>query len=273
MKIIQLTNMTSSQMMGYVLQASTGELLVIDGGAEGNEGELERIITALGGHVQLWLITHPHKDHHDAVIRLLSGKDTSVTYDRLGASRIPDAWAEGMDECRELYDWNAFGETLDDRYFEVKPGQKFQVGSMCVEVLAGKNPELTENAFNNQSCVYRVTENGFRFLVLGDLGEEAGEKLLASDCDLRSDAVQMAHHGQQGVRESFYRAVSPRYAFWPTPLWLWENRRYLGGGDFDCGPFATRHTIRWMEALGAENILSFTRTVMFDTETRKTEEI
>lgn len=35
MKIIQLTNMTLMQSMGYVIKANSGEVIVIDGGAPG----------------------------------------------------------------------------------------------------------------------------------------------------------------------------------------------------------------------------------------------
>ena len=60
MQIIQLTNMTYKQTMGYVFRAKTGEVLVVDGGHQGNHRELERVLTRCGGHVDLWLLTHPH---------------------------------------------------------------------------------------------------------------------------------------------------------------------------------------------------------------------
>ena len=71
MKIVQLTNKTPYQTMGYALQSKTGEVLVIDGGMTGNDSELYRVIKKLGGSVGVWLITHPHNDHFDAVSRCL----------------------------------------------------------------------------------------------------------------------------------------------------------------------------------------------------------
>ena len=44
MKIIQQTNMTPTQTMGYTIQAKSGEILVIDGGYSGNGEELKRIV-------------------------------------------------------------------------------------------------------------------------------------------------------------------------------------------------------------------------------------
>lgn len=265
MKIIQLTNSTVKQMMGYVIVADTGEVLVVDGGHNGDETELARVIKSVGGHVDLWLITHPHADHHTAVINLLSDPG-EITFDALGSSMLPDSWgaATKVNDMQELFAWNAFAPKIKDKHFEILPGQTFALGSLKIEVLAGANPDLLVNPFNNQSCVFRLTENGFTFLILGDLGVEAGRRLMAAGVDLKADAVQMAHHGQQGVEEAFYQAVAPRIAFWPTPDWLWDNTPYLGGTP-GTGPFKTPEVARWMERLGTRNILTFTHTAVFDT--------
>ena len=80
----------------------------------------------------------------------------------------------------------------------------------------------------------------------------------------------MAHHGQNGVEEEFYQAIRPEWAFWPTPKWLWDNTPYLGG-EAGTGPFKTPEVIEWMKKLGTKNITCFDHTVMFDTQTKKTE--
>ncbi len=267
MKIIQLTNKTRSQTMGYVFRAASGQVLVVDGGHFGNDAELERLIQQAGGHVDLWLITHPHADHYGAVIELLQ-RDTQVTWERMGASFLPDAWAADFDDGWELIRWNAFAATLGDRLFEWKPGQRFSLGTMAVEVLTGTNPDLVDNPLNDQSCVLRITEGDFSIIMLGDLGWDGGKRLLETGIDLKATAVQMAHHGQRGVEEPVYRAIAPQYAFWPTPLWLWVNshsRKLIPGS----ASFETPKNIAWMEALGAVNIVSFDRSVVFDTETRE----
>ena len=267
MKIIQQTNMSITQMMGYTFVADSGHVLVVDGGYTGNDGELRRIINSVGGHVHLWLITHPHNDHHNAVMDLLSDPK-EIAYDAIGTSRLSDEWADslGVSDAKELIEWNAFAKTLDKRYFEILPGQRFELGTMAVEVLAGANPDLTMNPINNQSCVFRITEGDFSMLVLGDLGEEAGCRLMNTGADLRADAVQMAHHGQQGVNEDFYKAVMPTYAFWPTPDWLWDN--ILPNTDGKPGPFKTLETRSWMEKLNTVNITSMEHTIIFDTHTK-----
>lgn len=269
MKIIQQVSQTTNQMMGYVVVAKTGEVLAVDGGYQGNGEELRRVIRKVGGHVDLWFITHPHDDHYVAVIEALQ-EPCDITWDRMGSTFLTDEWGSFLAESdrKELHVWNEFAATLDDRLFEVQVGQSFRLGSMLVEILAVSNPELHTH-LNDQSVVIRVTEDDFVLLFLGDLGEAGGRLLLSTGCDLRADAVQMAHHGQNGVDEAFYQAVAPRYAFWATPLWLWTNT--FPGQAPNSGPFRTLEVREWMERLNVKNIVDFEHTVCFDTETEATE--
>ncbi len=90
---------------------------------------------------------------------------------------------------------------------------------------------------------------GKTILFTGDLGVEGGRKLLNSSFGkkLHAEYVQMAHHGQNGVDEDFYRAVHPACCLWPTPEWLWNNDN---GGGKGSGPWATLNVRSWMEKMG-----------------------
>ena len=143
MKIIQQTNITRRQSMGYVLQAASGEVLVIDGGHIGNDCELERLILSVGGHVDLWLITHPHIDHYAAVIELLSSS-TQVTYDRIGSTFLSDEWARSLKEAsetRELLAWNAHLPHFGDKLFEMKAEEIYNI---TMTVLLDDEDELED---------------------------------------------------------------------------------------------------------------------------------
>jgi len=117
------------------------------------------------------------------------------------------------------------------------------------------------------ASVFKITEGDFSFLILGDLGTAASDRLMASGKDITATAVQLSHHGQGGSPERLYKAINPKFAFWPTPEWLWNNEAYLGDGKPDTGPFTSRQTRKWMETLGVINITSFTHTTAFDTKT------
>ena len=105
------------------------------------------------------------------------------------------------------------------------------------------------NVINNSSVVFRADAEGQRILFLGDLGEEAGDRVLETvpAQALHADFVQMAHHGQNGVKKSFYQAVAPRACLWNTPDWLWNND---AGEGFNTGPWRTVEVRGWMEELG-----------------------
>ena len=95
--------------------------------------------------------------------------------------------------------------------------------------------------------MFRLTLGGQTVLFLGDLGIEAGEKLLSLYGDeLKSDFVQMAHHGQNGVDKSVYQAVAPKGCLWCAPLWLWEND---AGKGYDTHTFQTVIVRGWMSEL------------------------
>ena len=69
--LYMLHEQSPTQMMSYVLQTSGGKLIVIDGGNKQDAGHLQDTLIRLGGPepvVDLWLLTHPHLDHVDALL-------------------------------------------------------------------------------------------------------------------------------------------------------------------------------------------------------------
>ncbi len=269
MKIYQLTNTTPFQMMGYVIKTDDGKIIVIDGGHYNQQEELYRVLEDVGKDVDLWVLTHLHDDHFGAIIDLFKAHD-DIFVKAFWRNRN-DSILDFMDkETRDGVEcWYAFERENNFPYHSPIIGSKANIGSVTVEVLAIDNPELTGlNIINDQSMVIRISDSDFSFLILGDLGVYGGRKLkeMCVAEKLRSDAVQMAHHGQRGVDRDVYEIISPKYAFWPTPKWLWENYEYLGKGKSGDGPFKTPEVIGWMKEMSVENVTSFDKTVVFDTK-------
>ena len=74
MKIIQLKNFSPTQMMGFLIIADDGSLIVIDGG---NRADTEGFLNALEEYrgtrfatVDCWFMTHPHDDHYGVFAEL-----------------------------------------------------------------------------------------------------------------------------------------------------------------------------------------------------------
>ena len=107
----------------------------------------------------------------------------------------------------------------------------------------------TGDPVNNLGVVYKIFTPRESILILGDLAEDGG-KILMKDFEREISScavVQMAHHGQRGVNEEFYRKLSPKVCLWPAPDWLWDN---LGENGFDTGPHLTVRTREWMQNMG-----------------------
>ncbi len=268
MKIYQLTNITRTQMMCYIIESDDGKIIAIDGGAPEQGGELYRILKMLGGHVDMWFLTHQHSDHYGSMMELFDAhKD--ITVEGLWRNRPADDWiSDNKAEHDEFLCWNDYEKKLTIPMHELVENESFEVGSIKIEVLGVGHPELVTNPLNNHSAVLKFSENGFTFLILGDLGVEGGEILLKNHAeDIKCDAVQMAHHGQQGVTREVYEQISPKFAFWPTPRWLWDNTKYMGGNPGE-GNFKTPEVIAWMKEIGAEAVTSFDESVVFDSASR-----
>lgn len=62
-ELTQLSPQSHSQMMGYIIKTKQNKIIAIDGGTiEDTENWIEHV-QRLGGKVDAWFITHPHKDH------------------------------------------------------------------------------------------------------------------------------------------------------------------------------------------------------------------
>ena len=270
MKIYQLTNTTAYQMMGYVIKTNDGHTIVIDGGHHNQSDELYRVLKMVGGHVDMWFITHLHYDHFGSVIDLFENHD-DITVDGFWRNSMRSDF-ETLNELeqKEVGEWNEFERKTNIPLHEITRGDEFTFGDMTISIIEQSRPEIDVNVLNNQSAVIKLTDSTFSLLILGDLGIEGGRMLLEKDSDkIKADGVQMAHHGQLGVEKDVYEAIEAKYAFWPTPKWLWDNTRYLGNGTPGSGSFQTPEVIEWMKELGTFNVTSFENTVVFDTDNKE----
>ena len=237
-------------MMSYVLQTAGGKVVVIDGGNAGDAPYLAEFLEGLGGQVEAWFITHAHSDHFGALAEMLQAPGTREIKAIYGS--LPDeSWVAQYAAESELIAYRNFTgvlETSQRTVGELTLGDVIDIDGLRIEILGVKNPEITSNAINNSSVVLRVSDTKKSVLFLADLGVEGGDKLLAgpSAGKLPCDYVQMAHHGQNGVRENVYQAVHPTYCLWPTPKWLWDNDN---GGGPHTGPWRTLEVRGWMEKL------------------------
>lgn len=225
-ELIQLSPQTDSQMMGYIMKTKNNKIIVIDGGTKGDSDNLSKYLKNFGGKVDYWFLTHPHKDHVGAFENIIKANEIKV--DNIYLS-INDLDYVTINEPKRLEDAKALYEVLNlesvnSKIKNINVKDVINIDNIKIDVLGIKNPEITINAGNNSSMVLKFSVNDKSILFLADTGIQSGEKLIKNEKEkLKSDYVQMAHHGQSGVNEDVYKAINPKYCLWPTPLWLWNN--------------------------------------------------
>lgn len=254
--LTQLKPNSSKQMMGYILETSDNKTVVIDGGTEEDAENLINWINKQGGKVDAWFITHPHIDHIGAFMNIVENTEIPIENIYLSINELD--WYKQYEPSR-INEIEKFFNILNNsrisqNIHEATLGQNIEIDNIRFEILGVKNPEIIQNAVNNSSMVIKMYVSNKTVLFLGDTGEESGEKLLKEQGEnLKSDIVQMAHHGQNGVTEDVYKVINPSICLWPTPEWLWNNDS--GGGE-DSGPWKTKITRSWMSKLNVkQNII------------------
>lgn len=247
--LLQLAPQGTRQMMGYMLKTNTGKLIVIDGGTIDDTEQLIQQINKNGNKVDAWFLTHAHDDHVGAFIQIV--KNTNIEIENIYVSVNDFEWYE-KNEPERLDFTKSFLEILNldsikNKVIEPKLNQKIAINDIQIEILGIKNPEFTQNAGNEQSMVFTIDTGKTKLLILGDIGKNASEKLLETQKEkLKSDIVQMSHHGQQGATKELYEAINPKICLWPTPEWLWNND--IGTGK-NSGTWKTLETRSWMQQL------------------------
>ena len=177
----QLPPQGPSQMNSYVIRTDAGRVVVIDGGTAADAPYLRGFLAALGNRVEWWFVTHPHVDHMGALTEILRAP---------GGIEIGTVWQSPMSDAQLDTDLNR--RKLADAYLEAlaasglhvenltKPGREMRLDGLHLKVLQVNDPATLVNAYNNASIVLRLWDKRKSLLMLGDTGEESGDRLLRS---------------------------------------------------------------------------------------------
>lgn len=227
--------------MSYIFRLSDGRFLLIDGGWN-TPGIAERLVADLyrlsGGkkpEIAAWIFTHAHVDHIGAFFDVSAQFADRVTLDAVIYS-FP-----GESRLAEMGDWfvepfvRNFDKTIaafgDVTVYKARTGQRYHFAGLDLEILFTfedyKMPRPLQN-FNDTSLVFRIRTEGQTWMFLGDVAE-SGAPILAARYGslLKSDIVQVAHHGYPGGTDELYDLIAAPIVLWPAPLDApWGPARY-----------------------------------------------
>ncbi len=260
---------TSIYMMSFVIVTKNDNCIVIDGGRPEDMPSLKECIA--GRHISLWILTHAHNDHISGLVEELrqnGGADFDIErifynfppYSLINNHDVPD-YEYFSEELNEMLP--AFAEVeplIRDKSHIVKQGESITVDECKIDFLYSYHDGLYSNVMNDASLVFKLTTPEKTVLFLGDLGPDGGDFLFRESRHLlKSDIVQMAHHGHMNVGMEVYAEIAPTTCLWCCPDWLYDEPElppYLSRTekhfhDRRMRMYGTAVTRRWMDILGA----------------------
>lgn len=215
--------------MFYIIKLADSSVLIIDGGNSNQfpDSRCDELMNMLwditgkqkGETVKIagWFITHSHVDHHRGFVVFTQKYSKYLDLERIFFA-LPslNTTEEILQSGSGPGGYQRIIDTVDNYFADDDPdflrlhtGQTFSLADVSFEVLQ-THEDLVNPAtgatmvtnYNDVSTVIRVTIDGETFLILGDIGDSAAMPKILNNWSsqyLRSDAVQLAHHGMNNV--------------------------------------------------------------------------
>ena len=217
---------------GYVFRLPDGRFIVHDGGYVGDDrvySTLKQLQPEGKIVIAAYFISHPHSDHYPAFIDFIKEhrKDADIVLERvmlnMGANNSFIVKTDDRDE-------NCSGDVAKIRsalssyipnvpVIQVHTGQLIDFGGATVEVLYTMEdilPRPLPNV-NDSSLAIRISMKGHKILVLADTCYDSGPIMTEMWGDhLRSDILQVAHHGQWPSEKELYHCIKAEVILIPA---------------------------------------------------------
>lgn len=244
-------NATDHYMQSHIIREASGKTFVVDGGTRNDARYLLSLLKQITGqavpHIDGWFFTHPHSDHMDCFFEVMDALSDEISFDAIYCNIPPAEYFEGLTAEKTARTFWDYLPRFADKLVMLREGDVVQLGTCCFEVLFAPDTTITENKGNNATTVIRLRLGEKTILLLGDLGKEGGEKLLARHgSKLKSDLCQVSHHGQRGCGREVYAAIAPQGCIWTAPDWLWDKSK----NEFDFTHNLIEVEWNWMQELG-----------------------
>lgn len=261
-KLYQISPDSCMLMNCYVIKTLSDKLIVIDGGGvptrEQTSGylydELKRISGKDVPEIEAWFLSHLHDDHVTEFYKIIKDENKPIVVNKVYFNFPEYAFFEKVENGRFTYLYKEIESAYDSLYGEGKfsacrgktafVGDVYEIDGLKIEILLTYSEKNLPNCINDTSMIFTVKAGEQKILFLGDAYNDQGNQLLETyGADLKSDIVQMSHHGQNGVQEAVYDVIKPQLCLWSAPDWVFDNWN---------GNLNTFETRKWMEKLGVK---------------------
>lgn len=249
----------------FILKTKEGKLIVIDGG---HTQELPRLVACLqtiSGEdvptVEAWLFSHMHGDHYGAYYRLSTDpefkgavKVKKVYCNFLSREFLTTTGREPQEAYGNVYDviMNS-SENFGAEVYIVQKGDLIAVDEIEFEVIHVPEEQFAKDMnVNDSSVVYKMTyDKGQTIMFLGD-AEWVCDNDLVNNCadKLKSDVVQVGHHGCGNVSRRCYELIDADAYIWQCGERFWYGESGEGLYTHNVGFIRYRS---FMKEIGVKN--------------------
>ena len=247
----------------YVVTLEDGTFAVLDGGSGNTSKIASRLWDVLEDlyfkvnlekpnqnkkiEIAMWYLTHGHGDHAAGFVQFCKTYKDKIDVKRV-VTNFPGDY-EVFNACDiNLSVRDSFMKTLKDYfpgvvYYKVHTGQSFWLANSKFEVLYTHEDEYPYTAayYNDSGVVMRqyihannvaiggqvtpgTSTKVTSMLWLGDVQNRPSSWMRAQWGNyLKSDMVQVSHHGAMGCEFSFYQLTAPDILWWPTYRSSFQN--------------------------------------------------
>lgn len=208
--------------MGYIIRLADGSFVIFDGGHYEDTDSSYELLCRLNGssfgiHIRAWFITHSHGDHFRMFSRFAKTYADKVTLDALYYCAVN----EEKDRDPYLNDEVEIDLAKFDgaKSFGIHTGMAFDIVDLHVQILCSPEQVYKNGGidnFNESSVVARISTEDGSMIITGDIGMNGCNFMV--DCygeGLKSDMVQMSHHGIETATAEFYDFIKPTTVFIP----------------------------------------------------------
>ncbi len=230
--------------ISYVIQLSDGRFIIIDGGWHW-EIEADKLMNCLkertGGKkpvIAAWFLSHPHCDHYWCFVTFYEKYKNDVVIEKI-LFNFPSVTEEYIEQMKtSAFEVTSGGDNVDfmNRLYKYAEesgadvycphsGQSYKIGNAFCEILSSPDDTLRYPTIdgNPLSLIIKMTIEGQTILWMTDGYFEPAKLVERFGIYLKSDIMQLPHHGFIGGTIEGYNAVDPRICLAPT---------------FDCDMFA-----------------------------------
>ena len=219
--------------LGLIMRLPDGRFIIVDGGYKNDDrvyAALRDLVPSGDITIAAWFITHPHNDHYRGFTDFITNHstDSSIVIERLmlNFANPEDFYAVVDGDKTVEWDVNFIYNTIkeyapDLTITQVHTGQIIDFGDATMEILYTMEDLMPKELpnINDSSMAIRLKMGGSSFMILGDTCYESGPIMHKMWGDyLKSDMVQIAHHGLWPSVESIYHDIKAEIVIVPARL-------------------------------------------------------